>query len=87
MAGANYSFNASQSALPSTNGQNLSGGAVGLPYASFLMGLVNTASVSNLPDPHWMKPTVGVYAQDTWKVKSNLTLDYGLRWDYQGFPV
>jgi Carboxypeptidase regulatory-like domain/TonB dependent receptor-like, beta-barrel len=86
IAGANYNFNAQQSALPSTNGQNLGGGAVGLPYASFLMGLVNTASVSNPPDPHWRKPTVGAYAQDTWKIRSNLTLDYGLRWDYQGFP-
>ena len=33
-----------QSGLPSTQGQNLGGGNVGLPYASFLMGLVNTAS-------------------------------------------
>jgi hypothetical protein len=86
ISGANYNFNAQQSGLPSTNGQNLPGGSVGLPYASFLMGLVNTASVANPPDPHWMKPTLGVYAQDTWKIRSNLTLDYGLRWDYQGFP-
>jgi Carboxypeptidase regulatory-like domain/TonB dependent receptor len=86
VGGNAYNFNAQQSGLPSTNGQNLSGGSVGLPYASFLMGLVNSASVSNDPDPHWRKPTFGVYAQDTWKVKSNLTLDYGLRWDYQGFP-
>jgi hypothetical protein len=84
--GNSYNFNAQQSGLPSTNGQNLSGGAVGLPYASFLMGLVNTASVQNPPDPHWRKPTTAVYAQDTWKVTSNFTLDYGLRWDYQAFP-
>ena len=35
-----YTFNAQQTALPSTNGQNLGGGAVGLPYASFLLGMV-----------------------------------------------
>jgi hypothetical protein len=86
IAGANYNFSAAQSGLPSTNGQNLSGGAVGLPYASFLMGLVNTASVANPPDPHWMKPTTAVFAQDTWKMKPNFTIDYGLRWDYQGYP-
>jgi hypothetical protein len=86
IVGQNYNFNAAQSGLPSTNGQNLSGGSVGLPYASFLLGLVNTASVANPPDPQWRKPTAGLYAQDTWKIRSNLTLDYGLRWDYQGFP-
>jgi hypothetical protein len=86
IAGNNYSFIAQQSGLPSTNGQNLGGASVGLPYASFLMGLVSTASVASRPDPHWRKPTLGIYAQDTWKIRSNLTLDYGLRWDYQGFP-
>jgi len=80
-----YTFNAAQSGLPSTNGQNLSGGNVGLPYASFLMGRVNTALVSNGPDPNWQKPAVSAFVQDTWRVRSNLTLDYGLRWDRQAY--
>jgi hypothetical protein len=80
-----YTFNAQQTTLPSTNGQNLGGGNVGLPYASFLMGLVNNASVSNPTDPNWRKPAVSVFAQDTWRVKSALTIDYGIRWDRQAY--
>ena len=80
-----YTFNAQQTALPSTQGQNLGGGAVGLPYASFLLGMVNNAFVSNPTDPNWRKPAVSVFVQDTWRVKSALTLDYGLRWDRQAY--
>jgi outer membrane receptor for monomeric catechols len=25
----------------------------------------------------------GIFIQDTWKITRKLTLDYGLRWDYQ----
>lgn len=81
-----YNFNAAQSGLPSTQGQNLQGGSVGLPYASFLLGLSNTAAVSNSPAPDWQKPATSIYVQDTWRMRSNLTVDYGVRWDYQGYP-
>lgn len=81
-----YDFGAEQTGLPSTQGQNLQGGTVGLPYASFLLGLVDTASVSNGPDPNWRKPVFSAFVQDTWRVTADLTLDYGLRWDYQGYP-
>ncbi len=76
-------FNAAQTGLPSTQGQNLQGGNVGFPYASFLLGLVNTASVNAVQDPQWRKKTWGLFLQDTWKVSRRFTLDYGLRWDLQ----
>ena len=82
-----YNFNPIQTGLPSTQGQALAGGDVGLPYASFLMGLVSTASISNPTDPQSRKPSISFFVQDNWKVTRKLTLDYGLRWDHQGYPV
>jgi hypothetical protein len=80
-----YNFGREQTALPSTQGQNLGGGAIGHPYASFLLGLVGDASVSNPTDPNWYRPAVSLFAQDTWRANSKLTLDYGLRWDRQAY--
>jgi hypothetical protein len=77
-------FNARQTTLPSTQGQNLSGGSVGLGYASFLLGLLDQAAVTAVRDPQWRKRAWSVYAQDNWRVSRKWTLDYGLRWDYGG---
>ena len=85
-AHGNWNFNAQQSGLPSTDGQNLGGGSVGLPYASFLLGRANTASVSNYTEPNYYRHAFSGFAQDTWRVMSSLTIDYGVRWDYQQFP-
>jgi carboxypeptidase family protein len=30
---------------------------------------------------------LALYAQDQWRAKSNLSLNFGLRWDYQGVPT
>jgi len=77
-----YLFNAAQSGLPSTNGQNLSGGTVGFPYASFLSGLVDTVTITNPTVLRPVKHQFGIFAQDTWKVTRKFTLDYGIRYDY-----
>ena len=74
-------FGSAETGLPSTQGQALGGGGVGFPYASFLMGRVNNATVNSPQDPQWRNQRWGLFLQDTWKVTRRLTLDYGLRWD------
>lgn len=82
-------FTANETGLPSTQGQNLGGGTVGFPYASFLLGLVNNATVNAPQDPQWRNSRWGLFVQDTWKLTRKITLDYGLRWDYmeQGHEI
>jgi hypothetical protein len=45
-APASYGFSNAQTALPYLNTASIGGGSIGLPYASFLLGLVSSASVS-----------------------------------------
>jgi hypothetical protein len=73
-----YNFSAAETGLPYISSTTLNGGNVGFPYASFLLGQVDSATVSNLQDPQIRKIGLGFYAQDTWKVthKTNARLRY-----------
>jgi hypothetical protein len=78
-----YNFSAAETGLPYLSSTTLNGGNVGFPYASFLLGAVDNATVSNLQDPQLRKIGLGFYAQDTWKITHKLTLDYGVRYDLE----
>jgi len=80
-AGA-YSFNANETAFPSLVGTPLSGGSLGFPYASFLLGLVDGYNIAAVPDYRQSKKQLGFYAQDSWKVTRKLTFTYGVRYDF-----
>jgi hypothetical protein len=82
-------ISATETGLPALQGVNLSGGSVGFPYASFLLGLVDSGSIQAPSDIEWRKKAWALYAQDSWKITRRLTLDYGLRWDYssQGHEI
>jgi hypothetical protein len=80
-----FAFSAIESGLPSTQGQNLQGGTVGFPWASFMLGMVDTGATGPPTATRMGKKAWAWFVQDTWKATRTLTIDYGLRWDWQGY--
>jgi hypothetical protein len=62
----------------------LTGGS-GFTYASFLLGQVNSLQTSPKANMRLGNHSISGFAQDTWKVTRRLTLDYGLRYDFQTY--
>jgi len=68
---------------PDTNPQFLYNDLPGPPlYQTFAVPFQATYGVG---DPHIVADDtqIGVFAQDDWAVNRHLTIDYGLRWDYE----
>jgi hypothetical protein len=84
-ATGSFSFSGDQTGLPYLQSTNIGGGTIGNPYASFLLGGADSATVSNVSAPQWRRHGWAVFVQDTWKASRRLTLDYGLRWDRESY--
>ena len=70
---ATSSFDAAGNPMPSS----------GFDLADFLLGLPQSSSVRFGDSSTYCRGNqYGVFAQDDWRVRSNLTLNYGLRWEY-----
>lgn len=78
-------FSATESGLPSTNGQTLNGGTPGFPYASFLLGGVDNGYIGVPSKSRLGAHAISFFAQDSWKITRTMTLDYGLRYDFQTY--
>ena len=66
-----------------TTGNPQSVGTTGASLASALLGLPSQTSLSNTLSSSNRVSIWSFYGQDEWRVRNNLTLTYGLRFDYR----
>lgn len=71
-----FNFGPQETGLPDGSG------ATGSAAASLLLGNVDSGTYGQEPLQAMVMPYYALYAQDHWKIRRNLTLSYGLRWDY-----
>ena len=57
------------------------GTETGVDFADFLLGIPSQYNQSQLQAFYGRNKYAGLYAQDSWRLTKNLTLNYGLRWD------
>jgi hypothetical protein len=60
---------------------NINGTETGSPYADFLLGTPSNFTQSSGQPFYLRNRYYGLYAQDTWRVRNDLTINAGLRWD------
>lgn len=84
-ANGNFSFGGAQTQNLWENGKAGLTGSSGFGYSSFLLGNAQSLVVSATGTMRLGNHSMGLYAQDTWKATRKLTIDYGLRYDYQTY--
>lgn len=86
--GAENSPNGSISSFSGQNKNALTGNLLGSPNnptANFLMGVVTGYTENNsAPVSDMAYQTLSFYGNDTWKISSRFTLEYGVRFDHLG---
>lgn len=78
--GGGFTFAARGTAIPN---ETFSGNQTGYAFASYLLGIVDSASLSDPVGLGGRRVYGGLFFQDDFKVSSRLTLNLGLRWEYQ----
>jgi hypothetical protein len=59
-------------------------GGVGQGLASFLLGIPTGGSINRNDSQAIQTPYYSLYVHDNWRVSPKLTLDLGVRWEYEG---
>jgi len=60
---------------------NINGTETGDPYADFLLGTPSNFTQSSGQPFYLRNHYLGLYVQDSWRARSDLTINAGLRWD------
>jgi Carboxypeptidase regulatory-like domain/TonB dependent receptor len=79
LASGVYNFDASWTQANPQRGDSASGNE----FASFLLGYPSGGYVDHNIDPSYRSHYYALFAQDDFKVSPRLTLNLGLRWDYE----
>jgi hypothetical protein len=79
--GGHFNFSPAQTSTPSSTDPNF--GKDGNAFASFLLGLPDSANRSNSQELELRNRAISPYIQDDIKLSPKLTLNVGLRWDIQ----
>ena len=58
-------------------------GNLGLSWAAFMLGVPQSFSIDDFVAPELRSSFFSAYGQDTWRVGENLTLNLGLRYEYE----
>ncbi len=79
--GGHFNFSNSQTSIPNPSDPNFAN--YGNPFASFLLGLPDSANRSNSQELELRNWDLSPYVQDDIKLSPRLTVNFGLRWDIQ----
>ena len=78
--GGSLTFNARGTAIPN---ETYSGSQTGYAFASYLLGIVDSASLGTPLGLGGRRHYSSLFAQDDFKVSPTLTLNLGVRWEFQ----
>ncbi len=79
-----FDFNGNYTRL---NYLNAGGTGVGSSVASFLLGSPSGGQVNNNAQAFWSQHYTAGFFQDDWRITPKLTVNLGMRWDFENEPV